>query len=122
MPRVMIVDDDVVHLELMKRKLERSGFDVEIASSPIGVTHRIRTMRPDVVLLDVDIPAIRGDRLLELVRKKADVTTRFFYHSSMPEDELRRLAERDGMHGWFSKSEPLSRIVRRLLHESDVGI
>lgn len=118
MASVLIVDDDEVHLELMKRKLERYGFTVLAVSNPIGVTNKVRTMQPDVVLMDIGIPAIRGDRLLDLVRKKAPSTTRFFYHSSLDSEELQRMAERDSMTGWFSKSDPLARVVRRLQRET----
>lgn len=118
MPVVLIVDDDEVHLELMRRKLERYGFEVHTVSNPIGVTNTVRTMKPDVVLMDVGIPAIRGDRLLDLVRKKAPSSTRYFYHSSMDDEDLQRMSERDAMNGWFSKSDPLSRVVRRLRHET----
>ncbi|MCA9648320.1 MAG: response regulator [Myxococcales bacterium] len=117
MQRVLIVDDDEIHLDVMRRKLERYGFEVHVASNPIGVTNLVRTLRPDVVLMDVSIPAIRGDRLLDLVRQKAPRTTRFFYHSSIDQDELQRISERDSMTGWFSKSDPLARVVRRLQQE-----
>lgn len=114
MARVLIVDDDPQHLELMRRGLERAGFEVDTMSGPIGLTHRLRATSPDVVLMDVNLPGLRGDRAVALARGKLEKEPLFFYHSSLDADDLRELAERDGVAGWFTKSTPVRKIVEEM--------
>ncbi|NUP06106.1 MAG: response regulator [Polyangiaceae bacterium] len=102
--RVMIVDDDASQLELLDRSLRSHGFDVLTCNSPIGVTNLICSFEPDVVLMDVNIPALSGDRLLSICRKWAPASTRFVLFSSWDETKLRGLARSVGADGYLSKS------------------
>lgn len=112
--RVLVVDDDLIHLDLMRRRLEKRGFDVDVMDGPIGATHRIRSTRPEIVLMDINLPGIPGDVLINHAMSRISPETRVFYHSAMDEQELRRLAERDGVAGWFTKSTPIDELVRVL--------
>src|SRR5690606_5831010 len=67
--RVLVVDDDVQHLDLVRRSLRAFGIDVETSDSSLGVSAIIRRTEPDLVLLDVNIPALPGDALLGLARR-----------------------------------------------------
>ena len=112
--RVLIVDDDPVHLELMQRRLQKRGYDVDVMDGPIGATHRIRSTRPEVVLMDINLPGIPGDVLIGHARSRIGPETRIFYHSAMDEQHLRELATRDGISGWFSKSTPIDELAETL--------
>lgn len=102
--RVLVVDDDTTQLELIERTLRSEGFDVMTCSSPIGVTSIVRSFAPHLVLMDVDIPALSGDRILAIARKNAPPMTRFVLHSASDESVLRRLAKEVDADGWISKS------------------
>jgi DNA-binding response OmpR family regulator len=101
--RVLVVDDDVMQLRLVERTLRAEGFQVEACSNPIGVSNLVRSYVPDIVLLDVNIPALSGDRLLEIARRGAPPATRFILYSSSDATTLRGLAMRVGADGWISK-------------------
>lgn len=100
----MIVDDDASQLELLDRSLRSQGFEVLTCSSPIGVTNLICSFEPHVVLMDVNIPALSGDRLLSICRKWAPPETCFVLFSSWDESKLRSLAREVEADGWLSKS------------------
>lgn len=102
--RVLVVDDDPLQLELVERTLGGDGFQVHTCSSPIGITSVVRSFAPHLVLLDVDIPALSGDRILTIAKKSAPPMTRFILYSSSDESVLRRLAAEAGADGWISKS------------------
>ncbi|MDB4993629.1 MAG: Response regulator [Myxococcaceae bacterium] len=112
--RILVVDDDASQVELSKRMLEREGFVVESALSAIGVTNIVRSFAPHVVLLDVQIPALSGDRLLLLVRKNAPAATKLVLFSACDEEHLRSLAREVQADDWISKSWDLDRVARRL--------
>ena len=112
--RVLIVDDDPLQLELVQRTLKSEGFDVMTCESPIGVTNIVRSFVPHIVLMDVDIPALSGDKILSIARKSAPPMTRFVLHSSSDESVLRNLAKQVEADGYISKSVTGSDLVARL--------
>jgi two-component system OmpR family response regulator len=115
--RVLIIDDDVDFLELMKRRLARRGFDVHTTQSPIGFTHLVYATAPDVVLIDVNLPALPGPRLVQLARAKARPDTRFYLLSQLDQSELDELAREYQCNGAFNKHTPLDRIVQAISGE-----
>jgi two-component system OmpR family response regulator len=67
---VLIIDDSDVARELMADSLHRHGHRVVSMPSPIGVTRTIQREAIDVVVIDVNLPTIHGDRLAMLFRKQ----------------------------------------------------
>jgi DNA-binding response OmpR family regulator len=119
--RILVVDDDQAQLELIERTLRADGIEVQSCTSPIGVTNLIVTFAPRVVLLDVNIPALSGDRLLGISRKWAPEGTLFVLYSANDEAKLRALARAVGADGWISKSVTGSALTSRLRELASVA-
>jgi DNA-binding NarL/FixJ family response regulator len=119
--RVLIVDDDQLQLELMERSLRLEGFQVATSSSVFGVSNIMRSFEPDVMLIDVHIPALSGDQLLGLARRNAPETTRFVLYSSCDEWRLRSLAKDTNADGWISKSADSSQVAKKLREVCVIG-
>lgn len=115
--RVLVVDDDHFQLELVERTLRADGIDVKTCSSPIGVTNVIVSFGPKIVLVDVNIPALSGDRLIGISRRWVPAGTLFVLYSASDEARLRVLAREVEADGWISKSltgPELSKRVREI--------
>jgi DNA-binding response OmpR family regulator len=112
--RVLLVDDSEQQLELTARTLRAFGFEVQTSIGSFGVSNLVRSFLPDVVLLDVEIPALSGDRLLAIARRHAAHGTRFVLFSSCDESKLRALASESQADAWISKSESADKLVARL--------
>jgi two-component system, OmpR family, response regulator len=112
--RVLIVDDDQLQLELMERSLRLEGMQVATSSSVFGVSNIMRSFVPDVMLIDVHIPALSGDQLLSLARRNAPEGTKFVLYSSCDEWRLRALARETNADGWISKSADGPMVARKL--------
>lgn len=67
-PRVLVIDDDEIVREAMCELLKAAGCTVLDAGSPIGVTKSIVDNQIDVIVLDVMMPDISGDKLAKLLR------------------------------------------------------
>jgi two-component system, OmpR family, response regulator len=102
--RVLVVDDDINMLSLVERLLRGAGLEVTTSSSSLGVSNIVRKVEPDVVVLDLNIPALSGDALLGLLRRHAPPRTRFVLYSSCGEAELRTAARAAQADGYISKS------------------
>jgi two-component system phosphate regulon response regulator PhoB len=73
-PRVLVVDDEDDLLELVRYNLAKDGYDVECVGSGEQALLSARTNPPDLVVLDLMLPAVDG---LEVCRRlKADAKTR----------------------------------------------
>lgn len=67
--RVLVIDDHDVAREYMTRLLTQAGYSVTAHSSPLGVTRTLIRENISVVVLDVEMPALRGDKLVQLFRQ-----------------------------------------------------
>ena len=66
---VLIVDDDPAMADMYRFGLEGQGFRVEVLSSARTLNQAIEAEPPDAVILDWDLPGIRGDEALERLRE-----------------------------------------------------
>jgi DNA-binding response OmpR family regulator len=114
--KILILDDSEIILEATKLSLEEAGFDVATLTSPFLLFETMQRERPDVVLVDVNMPALSGDRVLEVSNAfGAFRETPVLLYSTLEEQELRAMASRYGADGFVRKS--LDR--QNLLHEVD---
>jgi CheY-like chemotaxis protein len=67
-PHVLVIDDCEIARAEMSHRLVKAGFKVSHLASPIGATRVIVDQAIDVVVIDVQMPSIRGDRLAALFR------------------------------------------------------
>ena len=94
-PYVLVVDDHPINLELARFVLENHGCQVDTASGGEAALSQIARRRPEVVLLDIQMPGVDG---FEVVRRlRSDPATRSivlvaFTAYAMPGDERRFLA------------------------------
>ncbi|MGK3982644.1 response regulator [Sorangium sp. So ce136] len=66
---VLVIDDSEIAREEVSRVLRDAGWQVVALPSPIGATQAIVRHQARVVIVDVFMPTLRGDRLLTLFRK-----------------------------------------------------
>jgi DNA-binding NtrC family response regulator len=65
---VLVIDDSDIERADMAERLKHAGFKVSSLASPIGATRVIVEQAIDVVVVDVQMPSIRGDRLAALFK------------------------------------------------------
>ncbi len=71
--RVLVVDDDEAVRTLLTRYLEMEGFEVDQANGGTGALVAIAARRPDLILLDLVLPAEDGLDILGRLRRDSDV-------------------------------------------------
>ncbi len=67
-PRVLVVDDSVTVRKVSTRLLERHGMQVRTAKDGIDALARLQEERPDVMLLDIEMPRMDGFEVAGRVR------------------------------------------------------
>lgn len=121
--RILIVDDEKDFVEMIKLRLEASGYKVIPAFDGIQGVVLAKRNKPDLIILDVMMPA--GDGYLVCERLKMSSFTRsipiiFLTAKSRPEDEAK--AYKVGAKYYLTKpyeKEVLLETVRRALEPSE---
>jgi two-component system sensor histidine kinase/response regulator len=73
-PSILVVDDQPINVQLLKRKLEREGIRVTAAYNGVEALELTKKTMPDLILLDVMMPDMDGIEVCQ--RLQADETTR----------------------------------------------
>jgi two-component system, NtrC family, response regulator HydG len=69
--RVLVVDDDPVYGEYLRRVLSSGGFGVTHEPDAEGAVARVHTERWDLLITDIELPGMNGLELLNRVRELA---------------------------------------------------
>lgn len=120
---VMIVDDDPMSLDVTSAMFTRAGHKVLRRSSSIGTTVAIQRERPDVVLLDVNMPGLSGDRIAKLVRTSPHQGPILIFYSGIAAHELEALTRSSNAAGSIVKGEhkDVVRQVETIVIKARVG-
>lgn len=70
--KILIIDDDARIREVLAAHLEREGCEVTSAEDGFEGLSAFRTVAPDLVLLDILLPKMDGQRVLTEIRKESD--------------------------------------------------
>lgn len=74
MPRILLVEDHEFNRDMLSRRLRARGFDVALAVDGEAGVEMTKSMRPDLVLMDMSLPVLDGWEATR--RLKADSETR----------------------------------------------
>jgi chemosensory pili system protein ChpA (sensor histidine kinase/response regulator) len=69
--RIMVVDDSVTVRKVTTRLLERNGMEVRTAKDGMDAMETLQDHRPDLILLDIEMPRMDGFEVASLVRHDA---------------------------------------------------
>jgi PleD family two-component response regulator len=104
--KILIVDDDESHLMLTRELLHGESYEVLTHQNGFGVLAVVHGFQPDLVLLDVNMPALQGDKLAHLLRMTFSTrNVPIFFYSSLDEDILREHAADCGVQGYICKGD-----------------
>ena len=115
--RVLVVDDDPAILELVDAALRAEGYAVEMAADAGAALDRLWAAwdaQPDVILLDLQLPAVDGQTFAELYRALPVRHAPLVLMSGLPEAAAvaQEVAARDVLRKPFDLDDLLERLRR----------
>ena len=113
--RVIIVDDDRDLRELLRTRLELSGYDARVAANGLRLISSLRVDRPDLILLDVMMSWINGFELCQALKQNpefAEIPVFFISARGAPRDVARGYEV--GCTDYFTKPLDLKYLVHRI--------
>ncbi|WP_255757953.1 Hpt domain-containing protein [Massilia sp. erpn] len=101
---VMVVDDSLTVRKVTQRLLEREGYQVVLAKDGVDALEQMQELRPDMMLVDIEMPRMDGFDLTRNVR--GDARTRdipIIMITSRSADKHRNYAMELGVNAYFGK-------------------
>jgi two-component system chemotaxis response regulator CheB len=112
--RILIVDDSPLLLEATKLALEDSGYEVQTLENPLIVAMVLRKNPADLVLVDVNMPAVKGTQVVAALRSHGLTSTPVILYSDLSEATLEAKANECGATGWLRKTGDEEELVRAI--------
>lgn len=114
--KILIVEDEAVLSKVLKEKFERSGFECHVASDGEMAVKMARTIKPDIIVLDLVLPKKNGFAVLKEVKEDADIKLMpVVVVSNLGEDGDIKRALTLGAADYFVKSQhPINEIVEKV--------
>jgi chemotaxis family two-component system response regulator PixG len=113
-PKILVVDDSEIVCDSVTMMLEPRGYNVISLTSLFAFTQTLSAERPDLVLVDVSMPALNGDKLIEISRKHSEHRYTMVLFSNRGASELSSLAAQCGAAGYIQKTGDAERLARQV--------
>jgi two-component system alkaline phosphatase synthesis response regulator PhoP len=71
--KLLLVEDDVMLIEMMKMNLEAQGYQVITAENGKDGAFKAISEKPDLILADLMMPELDGFEMIKLIRSNSDL-------------------------------------------------
>jgi DNA-binding response OmpR family regulator len=109
--KIVLLDDSDLIRDLVRETLEEHGYDVVDTNTPFGFSNLLRREKPDLALLDVTMPTLRGDKLAEIAIQHG-IACPIVLFSDRPAAELDAMAKAVKAAGYIRKTGDMDEVVR----------
>ena len=112
MNKIIIIEDDIAICNMIKKFLENNKYSVQYALNGIEGIHLCKSFVPDLIILDIMLPGLNGDDVLQKLRKFTNAPVIVVSAKTMVQTkiELLKMGADDYMTKPFAIEELLARI------------
>jgi two-component system sensor histidine kinase ChiS len=119
--KILVVDDSDLCRDLTRMMLEGFGYEVVTLDSGLGLSRALGREKPDLVLLDVSMPAVSGNQIVEVTRQHKLHRCPIVLFSDRPAGELSQLARSCGAAGFIAKTSNPASLAQSVGHFLTAG-
>jgi DNA-binding response OmpR family regulator len=102
--RVLIIDDEPDFVRVVQLRLEAAGYDVSVAFDGMQGVSSAHKEKPDLIILDIMMPAMHGHRVCEALKKSSKTwTIPIIYLTAKGSKEDEELAYKLGAEHFLTK-------------------
>ncbi len=114
--RILVVEDEADIAQLLRHTLERSGAaQVDIAATGAAALQRVDEAPPDVMILDLNLPALDGAEVCRILRGRPDTASLPIIILTARSREIDRVAGLDlGADDYVTKPFSLRELIARV--------
>lgn len=112
MNKILIVEDEKAISDLIKIELETQGYKCECVEDGEIAANYIEEKNYDLILLDIMLPKIDGNELLEYIKETKEIPTIFITAKSQTEDKIKGL--NNGADDYITKPFEIEELIARV--------
>ncbi|MFH1873894.1 MAG: response regulator [Pseudomonadota bacterium] len=71
--KILIAEDEILLLEIMKERLEANNYDVVLAENGKEGSFKAISEKPDLILVDLLMPEVDGFEMIKIIRGNSDL-------------------------------------------------
>lgn len=115
--KILIVEDNSELLELMRLGLKQAGFRIATATNGADALQSVRSVAPDLIVLDLVLPGLDGFAVCECLRKdEATAGIPVIILTGLSSEFARFASLESGADEYFTKPISPERLVSRIKH------
>lgn len=111
--KILIVDDEIDFLQLLKARLEVNNYNVVTAGNGKDALEKYKKEKPDALILDIMMPGIDGLNVLKTIRKE-DQKLPIFIITAFSNEERFRVANQFNASGFIIKTSDLQAEINNI--------
>jgi len=113
--RVLIVDDEVDFLKLLRDALEIRGLEVITATSGVEAGLELASKSPNLILMDIKMPGINGLQACEAIKRNPGTKDLpIIIVSALSDESDIKKAYKCGVLDYFVKPVDIEKLVKRI--------
>ena len=119
MTKIAIIEDDAVISQMYRMKFEADGFEVELANNGKRGVAMVEHSKPDIILMDLQMPEMGGTEALGIIRKNEwgkDIPVIIL--TNLGQEESPKEIKDLGIHSYIVKAELTPRQVVQRVKEA----
>lgn len=102
--RILVVDDEPKIVHLLCQRLKASGYEAFAANDSYQCIKMTREVKPDLILLDIKMPAGGGIHAFNILKSSVySSTIPVIFITAYPGDEIKKQVKELGADGFFAK-------------------
>ena len=102
--KILVVDDEPQIVRLLSQRLKANGYETFAANDAYQCIKMTRDVKPDLILLDIKMPAGGGIRAFETLKSSVYTSTiPIIFITAYPGEEIIQQVNDLGADGFFSK-------------------
>lgn len=120
-PLILIVDDDASFREIFSVKLASEGYRTETADNGMEAIQKAKSLKPDLVLMDVNMPMMDGATAVLKLREDAEtknINIAFLTSLGDPRLDMKQpdinIAQSFGAKGYLKKTDDLDKLCEQI--------
>ena len=112
MTKIAIIEDDLVISQMYRMKFEADGFEVQLANDGEKGVALVKSFKPDIVLLDLQMPNLNGTGALRQIRESSwGKEVPVIILTNLGKEEAPKEIKDLGIHSYIVKAELTPRQV-----------
>jgi len=114
--KILVVDDEVDFTKLLKSNLEETGkYEVLALAEANDIISQVHTFKPDIILLDIIMPGIKGIEVCEMLNKDiVGKSVPIIILSALAKDADKYKAFRAGVVDYMGKPIELDKLIAKV--------